>query len=99
MFRSFKGQDDWTNVVTACKRCNTRKGNRLLSECSMELLALPYRPNRAEYLALTHSGQSWGINGVSQSPVFERKPVIRPARKRLGPFQPCWITGVAMVDR
>ena len=54
------GQDDWTNVVTACKRCNTRKGNRLLSECSMELLALPYRPNRAEYLALTHSGRILG---------------------------------------
>jgi hypothetical protein len=54
------GRDDWTNVVTACKRCNTRKGSRLLSECDMELLALPYRPNHAEYLALTHSGRILG---------------------------------------
>ena len=54
------GQDDWTNVVTV-QAVHTRKGNRLLSECSMELLALPYRPNRAEYLALTHSGRILGI--------------------------------------
>ncbi len=26
----------------------------------MELLALPYRPNHAEYLALTHSGRILG---------------------------------------
>jgi hypothetical protein len=48
------------NVVTACKRCNARKGNRLLSESSLSLLALPYRPNHAEYLALTHSGRILG---------------------------------------
>ena len=54
------GQDRWTNVVTACKRCNARKGNYLLGECTMELLALPYRPNHAEYLALTHSGRILG---------------------------------------
>ena len=54
------GQDRWTNVVTACKRCNARKGNYLLDECTMELLALPYRPNHAEYLALTHSGRILG---------------------------------------
>lgn len=54
------GQDSWTNVVTACKRCNARKGNLLLDECSMELMALPYRPNHAEYLALSHSGRILG---------------------------------------
>ena len=54
------GRDVWTNVVTACKRCNARKGNRLPEECGMELLALPYRPNHAEYLALSHSGRILG---------------------------------------
>jgi 5-methylcytosine-specific restriction endonuclease McrA len=54
------GLDVWMNVVTSCKRCNTHKGNSLLEECSMELLALPYRPNHAEYLALTHSGRILG---------------------------------------
>jgi 5-methylcytosine-specific restriction endonuclease McrA len=54
------GRDKWTNVVTACKRCNARKGNLLLQNSTMELLALPYRPNHAEYLALSHSGRILG---------------------------------------
>ena len=49
------GEDKWENVVAACKRCNQRKGNALLSEINMELLALPYRPNPSEYLALINS--------------------------------------------
>ncbi|MGI9322634.1 MAG: HNH endonuclease [Pseudomonadales bacterium] len=54
------GKDSWTNVIAACKRCNARKGNRLPDECGMQLLALPYRPNHAEYLALSHSGRILG---------------------------------------
>ena len=54
------GEDTWTNVVTACKRCNARKGNLLIEESNLELLALPYSPNQAEYLALTHSGRILG---------------------------------------
>ncbi len=54
------GRDSWTNVVTACKRCNARKGSLSLEECGLELLALPYRPNHAEYLALSHSGRILG---------------------------------------
>ena len=49
------GRDAWVNVVAACRRCNQYKGNRLLEELGMELLALPYRPNPAEYLALVNS--------------------------------------------
>ncbi len=54
------GRDSWKNVVTSCKRCNARKGSCLLSEITMELLALPYMPNHAEYLALSHSGRILG---------------------------------------
>jgi Restriction endonuclease len=54
------GKDTWTNVVTSCKRCNARKGSMLPEECHMELLALPYQPNHAEYLALSHSGRILG---------------------------------------
>ena len=54
------GRDVWTNVVTSCKRCNARKGNTLLAASGMELLALPFMPNHAEYLALTHSGRILG---------------------------------------
>jgi len=54
------GLDHWDNVVAACKRCNHFKGSRLLHECGLELLALPYVPNFAEYLALTNSGRILG---------------------------------------
>jgi 5-methylcytosine-specific restriction endonuclease McrA len=54
------GSDRWDNVVAACRRCNHHKGNRLLEECAMELIALPYVPNFAEYLALTNSGRILG---------------------------------------
>tara|TARA_A100001037_G_scaffold304655_1_gene342159 strand:- start:15806 stop:16396 length:591 start_codon:yes stop_codon:yes gene_type:complete len=54
------GRDTWDNVVAACKRCNHHKGSRLLEECGMGLLALPYVPNFAEYLALTNSGRILG---------------------------------------
>ena len=49
------GRDRWENVVTACRRCNQHKGNRLPEEIGWELVALPYRPNNAEYLALINS--------------------------------------------
>ncbi|MGH1470603.1 MAG: HNH endonuclease [Cellvibrionaceae bacterium] len=49
------GRDRWENVVTACRRCNQHKGDRLLTEINLELIALPYRPNYAEYLALTNN--------------------------------------------
>ena len=58
--KSRGGSDAWDNVVAACKRCNHRKGNRLAHECGMELLALPYVPNIAEYLALINSGRILG---------------------------------------
>ncbi len=54
------GKDTWDNVVSACKRCNHFKGNRLLQDCGLELLALPYVPNFAEYLALINSGRILG---------------------------------------
>jgi 5-methylcytosine-specific restriction endonuclease McrA len=48
------GQNRWSNVVTACRTCNTRKGSRTPEEASMPLLAVPYVPNWAEYLALSN---------------------------------------------
>jgi 5-methylcytosine-specific restriction endonuclease McrA len=39
------GTNDWTNVVTACSTCNTRKGNRLPEECGMHLVVSPLEPH------------------------------------------------------
>jgi 5-methylcytosine-specific restriction endonuclease McrA len=46
------GHDAWTNVVAACKRCNTHKAQRTPEEARMQLLAIPFTPNHAEYIFL-----------------------------------------------
>lgn len=46
------GKDIWTNVVTSCKSCNRAKDYHTLDECNMELLYVPYTPNRYEALIL-----------------------------------------------
>jgi len=66
------GRDVWQNVVGACKRCNQHKGNALLSEISMELLALPFCPNNAEYLALTNSDRIRGDQMEFLRPQFSQ---------------------------
>jgi 5-methylcytosine-specific restriction endonuclease McrA len=48
------GTDSWTNVVTACKRCNHRKANNTPEEAGMELLAIPFVPNRHEFFYLAN---------------------------------------------
>ena len=52
--KSRGGPDQWRNVVTACRRCNVKKGNRSPEEANMPLLAVPFVPNPAEYLALSN---------------------------------------------
>ena len=39
------GTNDWTNVVTACSPCNTRKGNRMPEEIGMHPLSAPVEPH------------------------------------------------------
>ncbi|MDX9754691.1 MAG: HNH endonuclease [bacterium] len=46
------GKDSWTNVVTACKKCNHQKGNMTLDEAGMRLLHRPQKPTLPTYLHL-----------------------------------------------
>jgi 5-methylcytosine-specific restriction endonuclease McrA len=48
------GKDAWTNVVTACKPCNMKKGRRLLEDINMKLLYVPYEPNHYENMILSN---------------------------------------------
>lgn len=66
------GLNRWENVVAACKRCNQRKGHWLLDEINMDLLALPYRPNRSEYLALINSTRIRDDQVEYLRPLFSR---------------------------
>jgi len=43
--RSRGGLSNWENVVLACARCNSRKGNRLPHEVNMGLLRKPKKPH------------------------------------------------------
>ncbi len=51
---SRQGKDCWTNVVTACRRCNHRKADMTPEEAGMQLLAIPFVPNRYEFLYLAN---------------------------------------------
>ena len=46
------GEDEWNNVVTACKRCNNQKAGRTPEAAGMCLLAIPFVPTHAEYVYL-----------------------------------------------
>lgn len=48
------GQDTWTNVVTACSRCNHHKGGRNPEQAGMQLLAVPFKPNVFEFMYLAN---------------------------------------------
>jgi len=48
------GEDIWTNVVSSCRRCNSRKADRYPEESGMELLAVPFVPNQYEFLYLSN---------------------------------------------
>jgi 5-methylcytosine-specific restriction endonuclease McrA len=43
--RSRGGEHKWENVVAACRRCNTRKMNRLPAEAGLKLLRKPFEPD------------------------------------------------------
>ena len=48
------GRQEWTNVVTACRGCNMRKGNRTPEEAHMPLLFVPYAVCRNEGFILSN---------------------------------------------
>ena len=53
------GENVWENVVTACSRCNNRKGSRVPSEVGLEPLCTPREPN---YVHLV-----WAVRRVSET--------------------------------
>jgi 5-methylcytosine-specific restriction endonuclease McrA len=48
--RSRGGTHTWENVVAACRRCNTKKGDRTPLEASMELRRAPRAPREHGWL-------------------------------------------------
>lgn len=52
--RSSGGRSIWQNLVSACRSCNQRKGNRTPEAARMPLLYVPYVPNRHEAFILAN---------------------------------------------
>jgi len=44
--RSRGGKNTWKNLVTSCRKCNTKKANRTPKEANMKLLKEPKEPTR-----------------------------------------------------
>ncbi len=55
--RSRGGRSTWENVVLACTRCNTKKGNRLPNECGMHPMTTPKRPSWMSTLRIIPGGE------------------------------------------
>ena len=48
--RNRGGRDAWENLVAACMRCNTKKGDFLLKNIDMKLLKKPRKPSKIFHL-------------------------------------------------
>ena len=46
--KSKGGKTSWENVVTACRKCNTHKGNKSLRKIGLILKKKPHSPNNFE---------------------------------------------------
>ena len=47
------GGMQWENLVACCRRCNTRKADKLLQHSGMKLARSPKRPRYVPYISLT----------------------------------------------
>lgn len=52
--KSRGGKDIWENLVTACFRCNSRKGDKTPEEANMKLLYQPYKPSPLHFMCESH---------------------------------------------
>jgi 5-methylcytosine-specific restriction endonuclease McrA len=82
---SQKGSDIWTNVVTACKRCNNHKAGRTPEQAGMELLAVPFTPTHAEYIYL----QSRRVLADQMEFLLAHFPRSSPLHARLSKLVTC----------
>ncbi|MEM9927334.1 MAG: HNH endonuclease [Cyanobacteria bacterium P01_D01_bin.50] len=62
--RSKGGQHTWDNVVTACERCNSKKGDRLLHEAGM---VLQHKPKAPIHPAVAFAEQFWSAQNLTEN--------------------------------
>lgn len=57
--RAKGGRHSWDNLVAACHRCNTRKGDKTLSQSGLTLRAEPHEPRGSRYYVFGRPDPSW----------------------------------------
>lgn len=57
--RSRGGPHAWANVVASCRRCNTRKENRMPHEAGLRLARVPFVPSDGFRLSLGRPDPEW----------------------------------------
>jgi len=59
--KSKGGKSTWTNLVTACKKCNSLKGDYSLEKIGMKLSQKPTKPNYISFLRMNRTyREEWG---------------------------------------
>ncbi|WP_291784876.1 HNH endonuclease [Cecembia sp.] len=49
--KSKGGKTNWTNLITACNRCNVYKGDKTPEQAGLKLMNEPFRPTLAFFIA------------------------------------------------
>jgi 5-methylcytosine-specific restriction endonuclease McrA len=57
--KSRGGMHTWENVVAACRRCNSRKENRLIEDAGLRLARHPFAPSDGFRLSLGRLEPEW----------------------------------------
>jgi len=52
--KSKGGTNDWKNLVTCCKVCNSYKGDKTLEQVHMTLMIKPFKPQPLYFLCQSH---------------------------------------------
>lgn len=82
------GLNIWTNVVTACSSCNTKKASHLPDECGMHLLHKPVEPHFVHL--------AWAVRRLTPTQakyigMFYGEAMVRQIAARERPDQPAII--------
>lgn len=73
--RSKGGPHTWENVVAACRRCNTRKEDRLPHEAGMALRRTPIAPHHRVQLLALCGGASEDWRSYLETGAHENQPL------------------------
>lgn len=59
--KSKGGKDNWENLISACMKCNSRKGDRTPEQANMKLQFQPFKPSPLHFMCESNKfREGWG---------------------------------------